>query len=123
MLRVRLPPTDADTVPPTDAVATTESTVPVRPPPPAIGFPGAPPGGLPPVVPVPLPGLSAVPRLLPDELDPQPAASSSENAPMTSERWPGSISFARYSKGSKVMPGVEGAVLTASRYATGVLRQ
>jgi hypothetical protein len=37
---------------------------------------------------------------------------------MTSERWPRSISFARLSKGSKVMPGVAGAELTASRYAT-----
>lgn len=95
MLRVRLPPTEADTAPPADGVATTESMVPVRPPPPAIGLPGAPPDGLPPVVPVAPAGLSAVPRLLPVELDPQPAASSSEHAPMTSERWPGSISFAR----------------------------
>ena len=123
MLTVRLPPTEADTAPPADGVATTESTVPVRPPPPAIGLPGAPPGGLPPVVPMPPPEVSTVPLLLPVELDPQPAASSSAHALMTSERWPGSISFARYSKGSKVMPGVEGAVLTASRYATGVLRQ
>jgi hypothetical protein len=95
MLTVRLAPTDADTAPPTEGVATTESMLPVRPPPPAIGSPGGPAGGLPLVDPVPLPELSTVPRLLLLELDPQPANTNSEHAPMTSERWPGSISFAR----------------------------
>jgi hypothetical protein len=123
MLRVRLPPTDADTTPPTEAVATTLSMAPVRPPPPAIGLPGAPPVGFPPAAPVLPPALPAVPRLLLLELAPQPAKSSSEHAPMTSERWLESISFARLSKGSKVMLGVAGAELTASRYASGAHRQ
>ena len=95
MLSVRLPPAAADMMPPTDGVATTESAVPGSPPRPATGLPGGPLGGLPPVVPVPLPELSAVPLLLLKELDPQPDKSSSEQAPMTSERWPGSISLAR----------------------------
>src|ERR1700722_8164119 len=119
MLSVRLLPTTAETVPPTEAVQATLSMLPVSPPPPTIGLPGGPPVGLPPVVPVPLPEVSTVPRVLLLELDPQPAKSSSDIAPMTSERWPGSISFARLSKGSKVKPGVADAALTASRYATG----
>src|SRR5580692_6533476 len=108
MLSVRLPPTLADTAPPTDAVATTLSMLPVSPPPPAMGLPGGFAGGLP-VVPVAPPELSTVPLELPVELDPQPDKIISAQAPMTSERWPSSISLARLSKGYKVMPGAPGA--------------
>jgi hypothetical protein len=66
---------------------------------------------------VPLPGPAAVPLLLLKELDPQPDKNSSEQAPMTSERWPGSISVARLSKSYKVMPAVGSTELTASRNA------
>jgi hypothetical protein len=40
---------------------------------------------VPPDVPVPLPGASVEPLLLPEELYPQPDKSSSEQTPMTSE--------------------------------------
>jgi hypothetical protein len=67
-----------------EAVATTESLVPVSPLPPLLpAFPG-------PVLPVPtVPVVTlAVPVVVPMELDPQPDKTSRKKAPMRSERWP-----------------------------------
>lgn len=87
MLTVCAAPTATDTLP-VEGVATTESLLPVGPLPPPMGSPG----GVPPVFPPP-PGLREEPLLVPWELDPQADKSSSEQAPMSNELRPGSISF------------------------------
>jgi hypothetical protein len=69
MLTVRLPPATTDTVPATDAVATTESLLPVGRAVPPIGLIG---GLLPPVCDVPPVTATLGPLLVPTELDPQP---------------------------------------------------
>ena len=82
ILIVCLTPTMTDTVPATEGVPTTESVLPVGPPPPPIGLPV----GAPPAPPVPPLGTLTEPMLLPVELDPQPDTSSSTQAPRRSER-------------------------------------
>jgi hypothetical protein len=74
-----------DIVPETEAVAITVSVLPVGPLPLLMGSPG---GLLPPVPATVLPLLSIVPRLLLNELDPQPDNSNSEQTPMSSVRPP-----------------------------------
>jgi hypothetical protein len=82
MLMVRAAPTSTDTVPATEEVATTTSLLPEGRLGGAMGLPGGPLL----VVTGVLPALSSVPRLLPDELDPQPDSSSNEQIPARNDK-------------------------------------
>ena len=111
MLTVRVPPTTTEIGPATEAVATTESLLPVGRGMPPIGLLG----GLLPPVPEEPPETASLPLLVPTELEPQPPSSSSKQTPRGDERGPSTYLSWELSWGHEVKPAVAVAVLTASR--------